>query len=97
MVSSHETQAQEDDPHTVRIEFEPPLYQCFENCGSLKLTVTRQGGEPGVTVKVCVVFKEQCACKKCVYKEKGPTGAQTKAEITSLTSLEAQRKQISLH
>lgn len=53
MVSSHETQAQEDDPHTTRMEFEPPLYQCFENCGSLKLTVARHGGDPGVTVKVC--------------------------------------------
>ncbi|XP_034020006.1 solute carrier family 8 member 4b isoform X1 [Thalassophryne amazonica] len=52
VVSSHETQAQEDDPHTIRMEFEPSLYQCFENCGSLKLTVARNGGEPGVTVKV---------------------------------------------
>ncbi|XP_030578375.1 solute carrier family 8 member 4b isoform X2 [Archocentrus centrarchus] len=52
VVSSHETQAQEDDPHTIRIEFEPSLYQCFENCGSLKLTVARHGGDPGVTVKV---------------------------------------------
>ncbi|XP_029931426.1 solute carrier family 8 member 4b isoform X2 [Myripristis murdjan] len=52
VVSSHETQAQEDDPHTVRMEFEPSLYQCFENCGSLKLTVARHGGDPGVTVKV---------------------------------------------
>uniref|UniRef100_A0AAX7SL87 Calx-beta domain-containing protein n=1 Tax=Astatotilapia calliptera TaxID=8154 RepID=A0AAX7SL87_ASTCA len=34
------------------IEFEPSLYQCFENCGSLKLTVGRHGGDPGVTVKV---------------------------------------------
>uniref|UniRef100_A0A4W6EPT9 Calx-beta domain-containing protein n=1 Tax=Lates calcarifer TaxID=8187 RepID=A0A4W6EPT9_LATCA len=52
VVSSHETQAQEDDPHTIRMEFEPSLYQCFENCGSLKLTVARHGGDPGVTVKV---------------------------------------------
>lgn len=52
VVSSNETQAQEDDPHTTRMEFEPSLYQCFENCGSLKLTVSRHGGEPGVTVKV---------------------------------------------
>lgn len=53
MVSSHETQAQEDDPHTIRLEFDPALYQCFENCGSLKLTVARNGGDPGVTAKVC--------------------------------------------
>jgi len=53
VVSSNETQAQEDDPHTSRMEFEPSLYQCFENCGSLKLTVARHGGDPGVTVKVC--------------------------------------------
>uniref|UniRef100_UPI0037E70BD1 solute carrier family 8 member 4b n=1 Tax=Semicossyphus pulcher TaxID=241346 RepID=UPI0037E70BD1 len=52
VVSSHETQAQEDDPHTIRMDFEPPLYQCFENCGSLKLTVSRHGGDAGVTVKV---------------------------------------------
>ncbi|XP_074479140.1 solute carrier family 8 member 4b isoform X1 [Sebastes fasciatus] len=52
VVSSHEIQAQEDDPHTIRMDFEPPLYQCFENCGSLKLTVARRGGDAGVTVKV---------------------------------------------
>ncbi|XP_017283528.1 solute carrier family 8 member 4b isoform X2 [Kryptolebias marmoratus] len=52
VVSSHETQAQEDNPHTIRMEFEPSLYQCFENCGSLNLTVARRGGDPGVTVKV---------------------------------------------
>ena len=52
MVSSNETQAQEDDPHTVRFQFEPSLYQCFENCGSLKLTVARHGGDAGVTAKV---------------------------------------------
>ncbi|XP_037334048.2 solute carrier family 8 member 4b [Pungitius pungitius] len=52
VVSSNETQAPEDDPHTIRMEFEPALYQCFENCGSLKLTVARRGGDPGVTVKV---------------------------------------------
>uniref|UniRef100_A0A8C3G9E2 Solute carrier family 8 member 4b n=1 Tax=Cyclopterus lumpus TaxID=8103 RepID=A0A8C3G9E2_CYCLU len=52
VVSSNETQAQEDDPHTIRMEFEPALYQCFENCGSLKLTVARRGGDSGVTVKV---------------------------------------------
>lgn len=52
VVSSHETQAQEDDPHTVRLEFQPALYQCFENCGSLNLTVSRHGGDSSVTVKV---------------------------------------------
>uniref|UniRef100_A0A8C6TYE6 Solute carrier family 8 member 4b n=1 Tax=Neogobius melanostomus TaxID=47308 RepID=A0A8C6TYE6_9GOBI len=52
VVSSQEAQAQEDDPHTVRLDFEPALYQCFENCGSLKLTVSRCGGDSGVTVKV---------------------------------------------
>ncbi|XP_060922107.1 solute carrier family 8 member 4b isoform X1 [Limanda limanda] len=52
VVSSHEITPQEDDPHTIRLDFEPALYQCFENCGSLKLTVGRHGGDPGVTVKV---------------------------------------------
>lgn len=60
VVSSHETQAQENDPHTVRIDFEPPLYQCFENCGSLKLTVARHGGESGSTVKVCGTAERRC-------------------------------------
>uniref|UniRef100_A0A3Q2E9H8 Solute carrier family 8 member 4b n=1 Tax=Cyprinodon variegatus TaxID=28743 RepID=A0A3Q2E9H8_CYPVA len=49
---ARKTQTQEDDPHTIRMEFEPSLYQCFENCGSLNLTVARHGGDPGVTVKV---------------------------------------------
>ncbi|KAM6949284.1 sodium/calcium exchanger 1-like [Aplochiton taeniatus] len=52
VVSSNEPCQQEDDPYTTRMEFEPALYQCFENCGSLKLTVARQGGDPGSTVKV---------------------------------------------
>uniref|UniRef100_A0A6Q2XYY4 Calx-beta domain-containing protein n=1 Tax=Esox lucius TaxID=8010 RepID=A0A6Q2XYY4_ESOLU len=52
VVSSHEPHPQEDDPHTTRMEFEPTNYQCFENCGSLKLTVARHGGDPGASVKV---------------------------------------------
>ncbi|CAG05743.1 unnamed protein product, partial [Tetraodon nigroviridis] len=52
VVSSTETQAQEDDPHTVRFQFQPSLYQCFENCGSLKLTVARHGGDAALTAKV---------------------------------------------
>ncbi|KAL0969923.1 hypothetical protein UPYG_G00234580 [Umbra pygmaea] len=52
VVSSHEAHPQEDDPHTARVEFEPTHYQCFENCGSLKLTVARHGGDPGASVKV---------------------------------------------
>lgn len=60
VVSSNETQAQEDDPHTVRFEFEPSLYQCFENCGSLKLTVARHGGDAGVTAKVEKLLNQCC-------------------------------------
>lgn len=60
VVSSNETQAQEDDPHTVRFEFEPSLYQCFENCGSLKLTVARHGGDAGVTAKVEKLLNQFC-------------------------------------
>uniref|UniRef100_A0A4W5LTX2 Uncharacterized protein n=1 Tax=Hucho hucho TaxID=62062 RepID=A0A4W5LTX2_9TELE len=52
VVSSQEPHLQEDDPHTTRMEFEPSHYQCFENCGSLKLTVARHGGDPGASVKV---------------------------------------------
>ncbi|KAM9431715.1 solute carrier family 8 member 4b isoform 2-T4 [Clarias gariepinus] len=52
VVSSGEAREQEDDPYTTRLEFEPALYQCFENCGLLKLTVARHGGDAGCTVKV---------------------------------------------
>ncbi|XP_060791183.1 solute carrier family 8 member 4a isoform X4 [Neoarius graeffei] len=52
VVSCHEANAQEEDPHTVYLEFEPSHYQCFENCGSLKLAVGRHGGDSGCTVKV---------------------------------------------
>uniref|UniRef100_A0AAZ3RH06 Calx-beta domain-containing protein n=1 Tax=Oncorhynchus tshawytscha TaxID=74940 RepID=A0AAZ3RH06_ONCTS len=52
VVSSQEPHLQEDDPHTTRMEFQPSHYQCFENCGSLKLTVARHGGDPGASVKV---------------------------------------------
>jgi hypothetical protein len=41
------------DTHTFKkMEFQPALYQCFENCGSLKLSVGRHGGDTGCTVKV---------------------------------------------
>ncbi|XP_061091720.1 solute carrier family 8 member 4a isoform X10 [Conger conger] len=52
VVSCHEARAQEDDGQTVRLEFEPSHYQCFENCGSLKLSVARRGGDNACTVKV---------------------------------------------
>ncbi|XDV38877.1 hypothetical protein PO909_008206 [Leuciscus waleckii] len=52
VVSCHEANPQEEDPHTIYLEFEPSHYQCFENCGSLKLSVTRHGGDSGCTVKV---------------------------------------------
>lgn len=65
VVSSNEAQAQEDDPHTVRFEFEPSLYQCFENCGSLKLTVARHGGDAGVTAKVGAVLNRGLWGRPC--------------------------------
>lgn len=52
VVSSGETREQEDDPYTTCLKFEPALYQCFENCGLLKLSVARHGGDAGCTVKV---------------------------------------------
>ncbi|TRY54464.1 hypothetical protein DNTS_009181, partial [Danionella cerebrum] len=52
VVSTGEPREHEDDPLVTRIDFEPALYQCFENCGSLKLTVQRHGGVAGCTVKV---------------------------------------------
>ncbi|XP_061660002.1 solute carrier family 8 member 4a isoform X1 [Syngnathoides biaculeatus] len=52
VVSCHEASGQEEDPNTVYLQFDPSHYQCFENCGSLKLSVSRHGGEAGCTVKV---------------------------------------------
>ncbi|XP_011609750.2 solute carrier family 8 member 4a [Takifugu rubripes] len=52
VVSCHEATGQEEDPHTIYLQFDPSHYQCFENCGSLKLSVSRHGGESGCTVKV---------------------------------------------
>ncbi|KAL7389990.1 hypothetical protein ABVT39_013215 [Epinephelus coioides] len=52
VVSCHEASGQEEDPNTIYLQFDPSHYQCFENCGSLKLSVTRHGGESGCTVKV---------------------------------------------
>ncbi|XP_014051933.1 solute carrier family 8 member 4a [Salmo salar] len=52
VVSCHEASGQEEDPHTIYLQFEPSHYQCFENCSSLKLSVGRHGGESGCTVKV---------------------------------------------
>ncbi|XP_005988888.1 solute carrier family 8 member 4a [Latimeria chalumnae] len=50
-VSMQEVRSEEDD-HTVKVVFEPSHYQCFENCGSLVLTVVRKGGDLNHTVKV---------------------------------------------
>ncbi|XP_069036330.1 solute carrier family 8 member 4a [Lepisosteus oculatus] len=52
VVSCHEARADEDDLQTIRVQFEPSHYQCFENCGSLTLAVARRGGDDGCTVKV---------------------------------------------
>ncbi|MBN3309421.1 NAC1 protein, partial [Amia calva] len=52
VVSCHEPRAEEEDPSTIRVAFEPSHYQCFENCGSLTLAVGRRGGELECTVKV---------------------------------------------
>ncbi|XP_077597652.1 sodium/calcium exchanger 1-like isoform X1 [Stigmatopora nigra] len=53
VVSGHESPGQDHhDPRTVRLEFQPASYQCFENCGSLNLSVARHGGDPAVAVKV---------------------------------------------
>ncbi|XP_033834793.1 sodium/calcium exchanger 1 [Periophthalmus magnuspinnatus] len=52
VVSCHEASGQEEDPNTIYLQFDPSHYQCFENCGSMKLTVSRHGGESGCTVKV---------------------------------------------
>lgn len=87
VVSSQETQAQENDPHTVRIDFEPALYQCFENCGSLKLTVARHGGESGATVKVCGIVEKKCAPSQGEEPKDTQTAGRWSSEVISLTSL----------
>ncbi|XP_028659976.2 sodium/calcium exchanger 1-like isoform X1 [Erpetoichthys calabaricus] len=51
VISCHEARSEEDD-QTIKILFEPSHYQCFENCGSLVLTVVRRGGDSNCTVKV---------------------------------------------
>lgn len=100
VVSSNETQAQEDDPHTVRFQFEPSLYQCFENCGSLKLTVSRHGGDAGVTAKV-----EEPPVRLCSHPSRlgqsstwrQPEGLHSPTEtFPSPILVSAQRKQMSL-
>ncbi|XP_043931723.1 sodium/calcium exchanger 1-like [Protopterus annectens] len=50
-VSMQEVQTGEDD-HTTKVMFEPSHYQCFENCGSLVLTIVRKGGDMNHTIKV---------------------------------------------
>uniref|UniRef100_A0A8C6XIH1 Calx-beta domain-containing protein n=1 Tax=Naja naja TaxID=35670 RepID=A0A8C6XIH1_NAJNA len=51
-ISMQEVQMEEDESVT-RVGFEPAHYQCFENCGSVVLTVARRGGDLAcVTVRV---------------------------------------------
>ncbi|XP_030074626.1 sodium/calcium exchanger 1-like isoform X5 [Microcaecilia unicolor] len=50
-ISMQEVRPEEDDRVT-KVLFEPSHYQCFENCGSLVLTVIRKGGDLNHTVKV---------------------------------------------
>nr|XP_060614399.1 sodium/calcium exchanger 1-like [Anolis sagrei ordinatus] len=51
-VSMQEVRVEEDESVT-KVGFEPSHYQCFENCGSVVLTVARRGGDPGrVTLRV---------------------------------------------
>uniref|UniRef100_A0ACB8G9C3 Sodium/calcium exchanger 3 n=1 Tax=Sphaerodactylus townsendi TaxID=933632 RepID=A0ACB8G9C3_9SAUR len=51
-VSMQEVRAEEDESVT-KVGFEPSHYQCFENCGSVVLTVARRGGDPScVTLRV---------------------------------------------
>nr|XP_056709945.1 sodium/calcium exchanger 1-like [Euleptes europaea] len=51
-ISMQEVRAEEDESIT-KVGFEPSHYQCFENCGSVVLTVARRGGDPSrVTLRV---------------------------------------------
>nr|XP_033809491.1 sodium/calcium exchanger 1-like isoform X1 [Geotrypetes seraphini] len=50
-ISMQEVRLDEDERVT-KVLFEPSHYQCFENCGSLVLTVVRKGGDLNHTVKV---------------------------------------------
>lgn len=66
VVSCHEASGQEEDPNTIYLQFEPSHYQCFENCGSLKLSVSRHGGESGCTVKVQRNNDMNCKCPRSI-------------------------------
>ncbi|KAJ7307425.1 hypothetical protein JRQ81_009443 [Phrynocephalus forsythii] len=48
-VSMQEVRPEEDESVT-RVGFEPAHYQCFENCGSVVLSVARRGGDPNRVV-----------------------------------------------
>ncbi|KAM6434817.1 sodium/calcium exchanger 1-like [Liasis olivaceus] len=51
-ISMQEVRTEEDESVT-KVGFEPGHYQCFENCGSVVLTVVRRGGDLAcVTVRV---------------------------------------------
>ncbi|XP_060125469.1 sodium/calcium exchanger 3 isoform X5 [Zootoca vivipara] len=51
-ISMQEVREEEDESVT-KVGFEPAHYQCFENCGSVVLTVARRGGDPAcVTLRV---------------------------------------------
>lgn len=101
VVSSNETQAQEDDPHTVRFQFEPSLYQCFENCGSLKLTVARHGGDAGVTAKVEETPWRFCCHRSSLHQRslwRHPEILESPTEMfPSPILVSAQRKQMTLY
>ncbi|XP_078518276.1 sodium/calcium exchanger 1-like isoform X1 [Lissotriton helveticus] len=50
-ISMQEVRPDEDDRVT-KVFFEPSQYQCFENCGSLVISIVRKGGDLNNTVKV---------------------------------------------
>ena len=45
------SQAGDNDPVT-RVFFEPSSYQCLENCGTVAVSLVRQGGDPDRTLAV---------------------------------------------
>ncbi|XP_034531397.1 sodium/calcium exchanger 3 isoform X2 [Notolabrus celidotus] len=51
-ISVQEVHVEEPEEYVSRINFEPAVYQCLENCGAAILTITRKGGDINKTIYV---------------------------------------------
>ena len=51
-LSVQEVHVEEPEEYVSRIAFDPAVYQCLENCGTVAVTLVRQGGDPDRTLTV---------------------------------------------